>query len=412
MNELVDLALGIVSAMGGFVDIGELIFLTQSGSKFLLSLMWVLVLGSVGVIVYSEMAGRMTAVTGYTVFDAVRIKLGRRLGGVALASSVLVTVITASAEVGGMGLILELATGLPFWLCACIGAVLAILIVAILPFRLIENGLGILGLMMLIFLAAVFFKNGATLGDLWQQSGEALKPDGPHLLLYAYFVVGILTSTMMPYELIFYSSGAIEDEWTSKELGINRVITTVGFSFGLLVAAALMFNAAAKLAPLGIDPQLLGATALQAILPFGWWGGWIALAGMFFAITGAAVETSMSVGYMICQFLEKPWGKKKSFKDAPLYHGLWFATLVVGLIAVLIYSQPIQIAEYAVVFSVLALPLAYLAVWLTASDRQLMGMHVNGPIAWTGGVLFLAVLVIAAVAAIPLLIVTSAGEIW
>src|SRR5205085_9034849 len=145
MGDLVDLALGVVSAMGGFVDIGELIFLTQSGSKFFLSLLWVLVLGTIGIIIYSEMAGRMTAVTGYTVFDAVRLKLGGRIGGLALASSVLVTLVAASAEIGGMGLILELATGLPFWLCACISALLAILIVAILPFRLIENGLGVLG---------------------------------------------------------------------------------------------------------------------------------------------------------------------------------------------------------------------------------------------------------------------------
>src|SRR4051812_20022493 len=107
MGDLVDLMLGVVSATGGFVDIGELIFLTQAGAKFFLSLSWVLVVGTAGIMLYSEMAGRMAAVSGHTVFSAVRLKLGTSLGWLALASSVLVTVVTCTAELGGMALILE-----------------------------------------------------------------------------------------------------------------------------------------------------------------------------------------------------------------------------------------------------------------------------------------------------------------
>lgn len=412
MGDLVDLALGVVSAMGGFVDIGELIFLTQAGAKFYMSLVWVLVLGTAGVILYSEMAGRLAAVTGITVFDAVRLKLSRPLGWVTLVSSILVVVVTATAELGGMGLLLQLMSGWPFWLCVAIAAALVVAIIALAPFVLIENVLGILGLMMLVFLAAVFFKNGETVRDLVSQSIGVFSFDWPRLLLYGYFAVGILTSSMMPYELIFYSSGAIEEEWTSKQLTINRLIAGIGFAFGSLVAVALMLNAASKLAPLGIDPQLLGATALQAILPFGWWGAWLAMLGMFFAVTGAAVETSMSIGYMLCQFLELPWGKKKSPREAPVFHGGWLATVLIALAVMLLYPQPIQVAEMAVIFSVLALPLAYLAVWIAASDERLMGMHVNGAISRIGGLVFLVVLVVAAVAAIPLLIVTSGGQIW
>jgi len=246
MGDIADLALGIVSAMGGFVDIGELIFLTQAGAKFYMSLIWVLVLGTAGVILYSEMAGRLAAVTGYTVFDAVRLKLSRPLGWTALASSVLVTTVTATAELGGMGLLLQLMTNWPFWLCLLLAAALVILIVALLPFSVIENSLGLLGLMMLVFLAAVFYKNGLSASDLMAQSAAVFSFDWPHLLLYAYFAVGILTSSMMPYELIFYASGAIEEEWTSKQLTINRLIAGIGFSFGFFVAAALMLNAASN----------------------------------------------------------------------------------------------------------------------------------------------------------------------
>jgi manganese transport protein len=134
--------------------------------------------------------------------------------------------------------------------------------------------------------------------------------------------------------------------------------------------------------------------------------------GMFFAVTGAAVETSMSVGYMICQFLELPWGKAKSPREAPIFHGSWLVAIAVALAAMLIYPQPIQIAELAVIFSVLALPLAYLAVWIAACDERVMGTHVNGVLSRIGGLAFLGILVVAAVVAIPLLIATSAGQIW
>jgi Mn2+/Fe2+ NRAMP family transporter len=412
MGNFLDVALGIVSAMGGFVDIGELIFLTQAGAKFYLSLVWVLVLGTAGVILYSEMAGRMAAVSGVTVFKAVQLKLGNRLGWVALGSSVLVTLVTCCAELGGMALIMQLGTTWPLWICASIAAVLVLGLIALLPFVIIENTLGFFGLAMLIFLVAVFFQNGYAVGDLLHKSREAVVMDGPRVLLYAYFAVGILTSSMMPYELTFYAAGAVEEKWTVKKLLANRLIAGFGFSFGLLVAFALMFNAAAKLAPLGIDPQLVGATALQAVIPFGWWGAVIALVGMFFAVTGAAVETAMSIGYSVCQFLDQPWGKEKSLREAPVFHAAWAATVLLGLCGMLIYQQPIQIAELAVVFSVLALPLAYLAVWMAASDRKLMGAHVNGRISGMGGLLFLGVLTVAAVIAIPLLIVTSGGQIW
>jgi manganese transport protein len=412
MGDIVDLALGVVSAMGGFVDIGELIFLTQAGSKFVLSLMWVLVLGTAGVIIYSEMAGRLAAVSGFTVFKAAQLKLGQRLGWVALVSSLLVTLVTCAAELGGMALILELVTKWSFWECAICAGVLVVLIVAGLPFSLIENLLGVLGMAMLVFLFAIFYKNGASVQDMVAGTGVALHMDWPRLALYGYFAIGILTSSMMPYELVFYASGAIEEEWTSKQLRINRIICSVGFSFGFLVAGSLVINAAGKLIPLGIDPQLLGADVLQAVLPFGWWGGLLALFGMFFAITGAAVETSMSMGYMVCQFLDLPWGKRRSLQEAPAFHGLWLLTVVAGVIAVLIYQQPLQIAEFAVIFSVLALPLSYLAVWLAASDAKIMGMHVNGPLSRVGGLLFLGVLILAAVGAVPILVLTSAGQIW
>ena len=80
MSKLFNLALGILAAIGGFVDIGDLVFNTAAGATFGYQLMWVIPIGVGGIIVYSEMCGRVAAVSGKAVFDAVRERTGFRPG--------------------------------------------------------------------------------------------------------------------------------------------------------------------------------------------------------------------------------------------------------------------------------------------------------------------------------------------
>jgi Mn2+/Fe2+ NRAMP family transporter len=63
-----------------------------------------------------------------------------------------------------------------------------------------------------------------------------------------------------------------------------------------------------------------------------------------------------------------------------------------------------------VIFSVVALPLTYLPILLVANDRSYMGQHANGKLANALGVLYLVVIGIVSIAALPLLIVTNAGQ--
>ena len=57
LKSVLAIALGIMSAIGGFVDIGDLVFNTQAGAIFGFQLLWVVVIGVGGIIVFSEMCG-------------------------------------------------------------------------------------------------------------------------------------------------------------------------------------------------------------------------------------------------------------------------------------------------------------------------------------------------------------------
>jgi Mn2+/Fe2+ NRAMP family transporter len=189
------------------------------------------------------------------------------------------------------------------------------------------------------------------------------------------------------------------------------VTSTVGFGLGSLLAIALLINAAVLFKPLNIDPQLPGSVALQAAIPFGTTGLFLALLGMFFAIAGAAVETGLSTAYSIAQFFGWQWGRYRKPHEAPRFTLAWLSAFSVALLIVLSGIEPLQLVEWAVVFSIIVLPLTYLPVLLIANDRKYMNEHANGNVANVLGWIFYAILLVAALGAIPLYFVTSGGKL-
>ena len=115
--KIFQIALGILAAIGGFVDIGDLVFNVSAGATFGYELLWVVVVGVVGIAVYSEMCGRVAAISQKAVFDAVRERVGFSAGLTTLIAAQIVNLMTLAAEVGGLAICLRLLSGLPYrWL--------------------------------------------------------------------------------------------------------------------------------------------------------------------------------------------------------------------------------------------------------------------------------------------------------
>ena len=108
MKKYLQIFLGILTAIGGFVAIGDLVTGPQVGARFGLSLGWVVILGIVGICVFAEMSGRVAAISRRATFDLVRERLGPRMGLLNLFGSMAVTILTFTAEIGGVALSLEL----------------------------------------------------------------------------------------------------------------------------------------------------------------------------------------------------------------------------------------------------------------------------------------------------------------
>ena len=228
--------------------------------------------------------------------------------------------------------------------------------------------------------------------------------------MYAYFVVGLVGAAMIPYEVYFYSSGAVEERWTPKDLGTNRANVFVGYSLGGLLSFALMISAGALLLPQGIDAQLLGTVALVAQSPLGQIGLILALVGMLFAVSGAAIDSGFAGAYSIAQFFGWEWGKYRHNAGAPRFTLAWIVMLLLGFLIVVTGVDPVLVTEISVIFSVVALPLTYIPILLVANDRAYMRSYANGVVANIFGVFYLVVVLVIAVAAIPLLLLSNMGQ--
>ena len=145
MNRLLQMTLGMVTAIGGFVDIGNLVISGITGARFGMSLTWEIVLGTVGMTVFGEMAGRVSAVSGRAVFHAVRERLGVRAALLNMTSSAVLNLLTLSAELAGVSLVLQLVTGMNYLIWVPLVSLLCWLVVWRLPFSALENIFGLLG---------------------------------------------------------------------------------------------------------------------------------------------------------------------------------------------------------------------------------------------------------------------------
>src|SRR3954466_6081919 len=150
-----ELTLGIMTAVGGFVDISELVFAAKAGSQFGYALIWVFAFATIGIIVFSEMSGRVAAVAHQPVFSLMRHRLGLKLGLVTLAASIVSNLITCAAELGGVALVLNYLTGASYVLMAVLVTAVIIASIWVLPFKWIERVYGLLGLFMIVFAAAL-----------------------------------------------------------------------------------------------------------------------------------------------------------------------------------------------------------------------------------------------------------------
>ncbi|MBY4037068.1 divalent metal cation transporter [Rhodococcus fascians] len=409
MKSIFAVALGILTAIGGFLDIGDLVTNAVVGSRFGLSLAWVVPVGVLGICLFAQMSGRVAAVSGRATFEIIRERLGPRMAASNLAASFLINLLTLTAEVGGIALALQLASSVnpKLWIPLAAFAVWAV--VWRVKFSTMENLTGLVGLCLIMFAVAVFLL-GPDWGELADQAFTPSIEPGETSWAYWYYAIALFGAAMTPYEVFFFSSGAVEERWTTADLAKSRLNVLVGFPLGGILSIAIAALSAMVFLPGGVEVSSLS----QVVVPVALAGGKLAVAiiiiGIVAATFGAALETTLSGGYTLAQFMGWSWGKFRRPAEAARFHLTMLVLLIVAVGVLMTGVDPILVTEYSVVFSAIALPLTYLPILIISNDPEYMGEHVNGAVVNTLGTVYLFIILTASAAAIPLMIVTGAGQ--
>jgi Mn2+/Fe2+ NRAMP family transporter len=409
VKRFLGVTLGILTAIGGFVDIGDLVTNALVGARFGMRMAWVVVLGVIGICLYAEMSGRVVAMSGRPVFDLIRERLGRRTGMVTLIASFLVTLLTLIAEIGGVALAFELASGVHYLLWMPLAAFAVWLVIWRVKFSKLEQSFGLLGLLLVVF-AVALFKLSPDWGQLVHQATHPRPVGHERWATYAYYAIALFGAAMTPYEVFFFSSGGVEEKWTRRDLVTARANVFVGFPLGGLLSLAIAGCAAVLYLPAGIQVSTLGQVTLPVAVALGKLGLAIVLIGVFAATFGAALETALSCGYTIAQYRGWQWGKFVRPRDASRFHVVILICLVLAVLTLLTGVDPVKVTEYSVVFAAMALPLTYLPILIIANDPDYVRRHTNGRVLNFLALIYLGLLAIASAAAIPLMIVTRAGQ--
>lgn len=408
MKRLASLTLGILTAVGAFIDIGDLVTDGLVGARYGLNLAWVTVIAVVGIATYAEMAGRVAVVGRRPVFDVVRERLGPRIGLANLSVSFGLTFLLLVAELCGIALALELISSVSYLLWVPAITVFMLVLIWRVPFKKMERLYGVLGLAMLVFVVAVFAL-GPDWGELGSQALSPSVPDGEPVPTYFFYAIALLGAQMTPYEMFFFSSGAIEHGWGTGDFTEMRMNVLVGFPLGGVLAVAIQVVAAVVFFPHGIAAESLSMTGLPVAIGLGKVGLGFAILGFLAATVGATIETLMSTGYTVAQYFGWPWGKFESRASASRFSLVLVLALLAAAGIALTTLDPITITIYAVFLGAMTLPFTYFPVLVVANDRGIMGEHVNGRLANAVGVVYLVILTVVAVAALPLLVTTTAG---
>lgn len=402
MKKALEIVLGIVTSIGGFLDVGAIATAAQAGSSFGFQLIWAVLLGTVCVIFLVEMAGRFAAMSKHTLADAMRERFGIRFFLVLFCAELAIDFLVLAAEIGGVCIALQLVTGINFRWWALPVAFAAWLLLWKGTFGLIENGIATLGLITLVFVAGAFVLH-PDLGEL----GAGLIPSlpGHDTASYLFIAVSILGAVISPYLFFFYSSGAVEDKWDESYLGVNRLVAALGMGFGSIVSLAVLVVAALVLHPRSIQVDNYQQVALTLVQPFGFLGFMLFAASLGIACFGAAVEVGLDSAYLAAQGFGWNWGESLKPRQDARFSLVYTVFIFLSTTLMLIGIDPLQLTLFSMALTATILPLMIGPFLILMNDKQYVGEQRNGPI--SNGVVIVVIILafILAIVAIPLEII-------
>lgn len=390
---------GMVAANAGN-DAGGIATYATAGAVYGYALLWTLVPITISLGLVQEMCARMGVVTGKGLADLIRERFGVRW-----TMLIMLALLTANAgvtvsEFVGIAAATELY-GVPRYLSVPLAALAVWWLVVKGSYRRVERVFLLMSLVFLGYIVSAFLAHPD-----WPQVARAVvHPTFQLDSRYLFMLVAVIGTTISPYMQVFVQSSVVEKGVAEEEYNLTRADVWTGTIFAVSVALFILVSTAATLHLAGQTRELESAAdAARALAPLaGNYAKTLFAVGLFGASMLAAGVLPLATAYSVSEALGFEKGVSRSFREAPIFIGIFTFLIAVGALVAILPGLPLwRVLVVTQFINGLLLPVLLVAVTRLASDRGLMGARANGRVynlvAW---------LTVAVVSALSLLYVGS-----
>ena len=366
--------------MTGDNDAGAFGTYTQAGQNYGTSLLWVLLLLIPVLYVNQEMVLRLGAVTGVGHARLILERFGKFWGAFSVIDLFILNALTIVTEFIGISLGLDFL-GLPKAGGVLIAAVAIVAAASTGSFKRFERVCLTLVIGSLV-LIPIFVMIHPPLGQVARDFVVPRMPKGAELSGVVLLIIGIIGTTVAPWQLFFQQSYVIDKRITPRFIGYEKIDLWIGILVVIVGAAAMISFTAATFAGRGEYGHFTDAAGVAQGLSHyvnRTAGVLFALALIDASIIGAAA-VGLSTSYALGDTIGLKHSLHRKISDAKGFYALFFAVLLGSAVIVLIPGSPLGLLTVGVqVLAGVLLPSATVFLLLLCNDRHVLGPWVNGP---------------------------------
>ena len=364
---------GIIAANAGN-DAGGIATYSSAGAAYGYSLLWTFIPMTVSLIVVQEMCMRMGVVTGQGLADLIREQFGVRWTAFVMLALLIANTGVIISEFVGIGQAAELLGLSRFAVIPISGAMIWWLVVRGSP-KYVERVFLVMSLVFFTYVISAFVSKP----DWSAVAVNFVRPTFSSDTGYLFTVMALIGTTIAPFMQIYVQSAAVEKGMDKDDLSVARFDVIVGMTFADMIAAFIVICTAATLFTAGITNIDSAATAAESLVPIaGIYAKYLFAIGLFGASMLAMAVVPLATAYSLSEALGFEKGLSRTFREAPIFLGIFTALLLVGAIVAMIPGiPPITLLLVAQCVNGVLLPVLLFAIVKLANNPEIMGQYVN-----------------------------------
>jgi len=366
---------GVIAASAGN-DAGGIATFASVGADHGYSLLWILIPLTLSLGMVQEMCARMGAVTGKGLSDLIRERFGVRWTAFIMVALLIANGGVTVSEFVGIAAAMELL-GVARFISVPIAAIAIWWLIVKGSYQRVERVFLAMSLVFLAYVVSAFMAHPPW-GTVVK---EIVRPHFELTSAYLFTLVAVIGTTISPYMQVFVQSSVVEKGVRVENYRFTRADVWVGTIFAILIVFFIVVSTAATLNARGehIETAAQAARALRPVA--GPYAEMLFAIGLLGASMLAAGVLPLATAYSISEALGFEKGVSSSFREAPIFLGIFTFLVALGaLIAVLPGLPLIRVLIVTQVINGLLLPVVLIAILRLVNNRDVMGVHVNGPL--------------------------------